>query len=283
MPILLQTLSINLPNNFFHFHNLNNPFLLPSFLDDGFEPFSGLSVNRRFAALPAHRRRNFAYNNHNNLGMSAYIPQMDTTIATPVENEGNWLNFPLNYGDEWDLVSTFVHGGERTIDSIHYVVDGWGALIDVSGEYECLRMRKYQHSTKHDGEIEIKWDYSWITPNYGTMMYASSEDNEQNPDFTFGNLIRTLSTDPAGVGQDFRSNIPAIAKLKASYPNPFNLQTNIGFSVANSGNVELSLFDASGRLIAELIDGSFTAGNYNISFSADGLNQSVYFVKLTAG
>jgi hypothetical protein len=70
--------------------------------------------------------------------------------------------------------------------------------------------------------------------------------------------------------------------LKQNYPNPFNPSTVIEFSIPQNSNVILSVYDASGREVAVLVNGFKTKGNYSVSFNAAGLSSGVYFYKLKA-
>jgi len=78
------------------------------------------------------------------------------------------------------------------------------------------------------------------------------------------------------------------ATLAQNVPNPFNPTTTIRFTVAEKGNVSLSIFDASGRLVRSLVDGVSEAGSQEITW--DGRDNSnrpvssgVYFYRLSAG
>ena len=68
-------------------------------------------------------------------------------------------------------------------------------------------------------------------------------------------------------------------KLLQNYPNPFNPDTNIKFFVPYRSNVEIKLFDLTGRIISTLENREFEAGNYNLKLNAESLNLSsgIYF------
>lgn len=91
--------------------------------------------------------------------------------------------------------------------------------------------------------------------------------------------------DPTGVGQGMATAF----HLGANYPNPFNPDTRIQFSLPAGGSVELDVFDGRGRLVRRLIPGHHhSAGTHTALW--DGRNDGgesvasgVYFYRLRAG
>ena len=54
------------------------------------------------------------------------------------------------------------------------------------------------------------------------------------------------------------------------------------FSLPNSGNVKLSIYDVAGRLVEVLDEGVRSAGDYTFEWNAGGLASGVYFYRLEA-
>ena len=65
--------------------------------------------------------------------------------------------------------------------------------------------------------------------------------------------------------------------LNAS-PNPFNPETNISFSLPETGEVGLKIFDITGREIAELYSGILAPGPHEFQWNAASYSSGVYFV-----
>ncbi|MFA5011566.1 MAG: T9SS type A sorting domain-containing protein [Ignavibacteria bacterium] len=78
------------------------------------------------------------------------------------------------------------------------------------------------------------------------------------------------------------AEIPSEYKLSQNFPNPFNPVTSINFSMPKSGMVNLTVYDAMGRRISELVNGYHNAGEYKINFDASALVSGTYFYKMTA-
>lgn len=71
--------------------------------------------------------------------------------------------------------------------------------------------------------------------------------------------------------------------LNQNFPNPFNPETNIRFSIPDNAFVTLSVFDVTGRLIEKLIDNKLEAGNYEVKWKPENLNSGIYFYRLISG
>ena len=71
--------------------------------------------------------------------------------------------------------------------------------------------------------------------------------------------------------------------LSQNYPNPFNPNTFIKFTIPNRTNVNLTLYDISGKEVIKLLNNRIlSGGSYNYNFNADeyGLSSGVYFYQL---
>jgi hypothetical protein len=73
--------------------------------------------------------------------------------------------------------------------------------------------------------------------------------------------------------------------LSQNYPNPFNPVTKIRFDIptGNSSNVNLSLYDVSGRKVSEIVNQQLNNGSYEVEWNAYGYPSGVYFYKLSSG
>jgi hypothetical protein len=65
-------------------------------------------------------------------------------------------------------------------------------------------------------------------------------------------LIRTGGV----VGLEELAAQASSARLYSNVPNPFNPRTTIAFEIGSGGPVRLSVFDISGRLVRQIVDGA---------------------------
>ena len=80
---------------------------------------------------------------------------------------------------------------------------------------------------------------------------------------------------------------PSAHQALAAYPNPFNPQTTLHFSLARSGPVRLDVFDLQGRLVRELVNESLHAGEHGVTWdgrtaSGSAAASGTYFARLKA-
>ncbi len=69
-------------------------------------------------------------------------------------------------------------------------------------------------------------------------------------------------------------------ELSTNYPNPFNPETNISFSIKESGFVSLRVFDILGKEVASLVNERMETGNYTRIFNASNLPSGIYIYSL---
>ena len=77
--------------------------------------------------------------------------------------------------------------------------------------------------------------------------------------------------------------LPVKTELTDSYPNPFNPTTSINYGLQKDGYVEIMVYDASGRLVEELVNQNQTAGYHSITWNASNQASGMYFAKMVAG
>lgn len=70
-------------------------------------------------------------------------------------------------------------------------------------------------------------------------------------------------------------------KLSQNYPNPFNPITTIQYTIPQSGNVKLELYDLLGRKIKTYINAIKSSGNYDIILNLSEFSSGVYIYKLS--
>ena len=75
--------------------------------------------------------------------------------------------------------------------------------------------------------------------------------------------------------------VPSQIMIVGAYPNPFNPSTAISYQINQEADVNISVFNLNGQLVAELFNGSQDIGIYQIDFNGDGLSSGMYIVKVS--
>lgn len=110
---------------------------------------------------------------------------------------------------------------------------------------------------------------------FGMKEHLFQSDSDAPKMRAYLDYRNTLSTT-----NELTDNHPTRFELAQNYPNPFNPSTQINFTLPSTGEVQLQVFDITGRLISTLVDGDMTAGTHSIRFDAQGLASGIYIYRL---
>jgi photosystem II stability/assembly factor-like uncharacterized protein len=76
--------------------------------------------------------------------------------------------------------------------------------------------------------------------------------------------------------------LPELITLAQNYPNPFNPSTTISFTLAETRDVTLSVYDLLGRRVSILLNGRLSPGTHTSVFDARHLSSGVYVYRVEA-
>ena len=114
---------------------------------------------------------------------------------------------------------------------------------------------------------------------HGDLVLSSASFAADKPTLFMIEHDGTLSSD------DFSGSVPSNFRLEQNFPNPFNPQTRFNYTLPESGNIELGVYDAVGRRIYAFYNGYQQAGSHNVLWT--GVDQSynsvpsgIYFYRL---
>ena len=74
--------------------------------------------------------------------------------------------------------------------------------------------------------------------------------------------------------------LPTTYNLEQNYPNPFNPTTTIKISLPEAANVKLSIYNALGQKVAELVNTNLETGWYNYQWDASNIASGIYIYEL---
>lgn len=70
--------------------------------------------------------------------------------------------------------------------------------------------------------------------------------------------------------------------INSAYPNPFNSELTLSYSLEERGRIDLAVFDIAGRRVIDMYNGEQTAGLHKIQINGKDLSSGVYFVELSS-
>ena len=116
----------------------------------------------------------------------------------------------------------------------------------------------------------------WVNGNSFVEMSELFEFTGDVNDFGVGNWspVQNVSVDSPF------EELPTTTTLETNYPNPFNPETTIAFSLVEGAQVQLVVYDVIGRQVATLVDGVLSAGRHEVRFLANGLPSGTYLYRL---
>jgi hypothetical protein len=130
--------------------------------------------------------------------------------------------------------------------------------------------------------LEMKgayWNYRYVYYDHSLGIH--------NPKYVVALLQRSI-TALTGIEFENTPDIPLEYSLSQNYPNPFNPTTRIQFSIPESANVTLTIYDITGREVTRLINEPLGTGTYTATWdgrNANGhiISSGVYLYRITAG
>ena len=96
------------------------------------------------------------------------------------------------------------------------------------------------------------------------------------------NLNYNGTLGPVGINQ-ISTALPEKFTLSQNYPNPFNGQTMLEFTIVQSGNASLEIFDMLGRKISNPVNENLNPGTYSYRLTSGDLPSGVYLYRLSSG
>ena len=110
----------------------------------------------------------------------------------------------------------------------------------------------------------------------------------KTPDFdSYMKFLAELTSSSGSPSQNVRST-PQVLRIESNYPNPFNPQTTIRFSVPSDGKVQVTVYNIKGQKVKQLLNEQIVAGRHSVTWNGCDTNgrsvsSGLYFAKIEQG
>jgi len=191
-----------------------------------------------------------------------------------------WVHRTTDGGQTWGArLNTFAY----PIRSVKYFNDtlmfaiGGNLYQDVGGIYSSTNAGLNWNLDMSTGAEMFSYDFKKISNDSIDMWCVGSTGSGSG---YIGKLFKVrIGYNLVGIN-NISNQIPNEYKLYQNYPNPFNSMTKIQWSMYNSGNVKLIIYDLQGKEMVTLVNGKYQAGNYEIKWDGNKYSSGIYFYKL---
>jgi hypothetical protein len=154
--------------------------------------------------------------------------------------------------------------------------------LEISGSDFLIPSVIYVYSP---GEINLINNYwgSASGPKFSTTQDGTGFHiyrGRQDANIKYLPFVITPFHSTVGIENDKESKIPNEFYLYQNYPNPFNPATTIKYSLPQSGQVNIKIYNILSQEIATLVNETQPAGVHNVNFNAGNLPSGIYTARL---
>ncbi|MCA9732128.1 MAG: CotH kinase family protein [Deferribacteres bacterium] len=129
-------------------------------------------------------------------------------------------------------------------------------------------------------EYRERWPYvTQMNNDWQFHLQLLRDFIDDRPSYMRQHILQRFGVD-VGIQQPGNADISMVSGLHQNYPNPFNAVTNITYQIAETGYVEVSIFNIFGQKVTTLVADRQTQGKYSIKWNAAGNSSGVYYCRL---
>ena len=197
----------------------------------------------------------------------------------------------LSSGRKEELFERYQQWRVAPFESNYFLSD-----VDGDNDLDCIIGCLNTDSNTYTAAIAVNSGVNnWTTYSIDNLGFSFSNciagdiDNDGLNDILFendddGSLMVMYNNNTINTVED--TDISYLkTKLYGNYPNPFNPETKIGYSMAKAGNAELTIYNIKGQRVKTLINDHIESGDHSIVWNGKDdkgtdVSSGVYFYRL---
>ncbi|MDZ7775542.1 MAG: T9SS type A sorting domain-containing protein [Bacteroidales bacterium] len=183
-----------------------------------------------------------------------------------------------------------------TCADCHYNMGATNAAIEEYNESGTMTMTTWNEETKKitgpsgvvpltsDWETAMNFDFATYTGDPNVFPSDPEAWEYLKSEVDNSHLYYCEPLDPSTLTKLGFTQVPSAINeyiqfsLNQNFPNPFSSYTRISYSLSKNAFVSLKVYDASGKVIRIMEEGSQNPGQYEIKMSADDLPTGIFFI-----
>lgn len=199
--------------------------------------------------------------------LGSYFPNRTNTFISQLKSAGLFpsINAPVYKINNVDVTNDTINQGatlsiSATQGNIYYTLDGSDPVVwsqNGTGVQSSSGLR-YTSAWAPDNNVHIKaralYSSTWSALNERTFVVRGTTAIEN------------------------RYNLWSEVTVK-NFPNPFRDQTTFNYSIPVAVDVQMDIYDLSGRKVSTVINDYQEAGNHSILFDGSGLMRGIYLCR----
>tara|TARA_R110000868_G_scaffold1211_2_gene9313 strand:- start:31209 stop:35264 length:4056 start_codon:yes stop_codon:yes gene_type:complete len=248
-------------------------------------------------------------------GMNTVTLTLDQ--ATTLMNEGMYANIHSTAFASGELRGQLLFGDNIFPTQAELTAPANDVSLTLSGDAGILFEATWDEgSDLNNNEVNYIWQLS-ADAEFTDLLVNASVGSEQTFSADFGTLASIF--DDAGIevgttanlyhrvitsdGSNEKASAPRTANiergqvtsneeelrtepltfgLNQNYPNPFNPSTSISFTLSETGDASLKVYNMLGQEVATIANSRLSAGSYTFNFDASQLSSGMYIYQLRA-
>jgi hypothetical protein len=207
--------------------------------------------------------------------------------STPeITNVILWGNYAVTSGNEIHNVSSTPVISNSLIENCGGSGGSWDTALGTDGGNNIEADPLFKNTTT--GDLSLWSSSPAVNAGDSSALPAGTTTDLAGNTRIYGAQVDMgayeVQSPATGIGDDVTSLAQGVL-LRSAYPNPFNPAVTIAFELAQRKQVQMSIFDAGGRLVQNLVDGVFDPGTHKVTWngrdkSHTAVSSGMYFVRI---